>query len=192
MEESCFFLRGYLGLCAVEDVRDDDGGWSSRLFTAVRRFPVVVVSTAVSYVGLVLTILAVLAVGGLLIPDSLLGLLLLGIVGVVILSIVLVFQVKFLLVPEACYVGGAGVLGALKKSWRAVRLRRAGTVVLAGSFSLIVGYFAFDGASDGTVEGWHVSVSVATTAVYSALFAHLYLKREAETRRKGIDCSETR
>jgi len=117
----------------------------------------------------------------------------LAVVGFVV---VLVVHVKLLLVSEACFIDGCGVVGSLRRSWRTVGLRRAKTVFLVGSFSVVLGVLLFGtgggneinlgnvGISSGDAEAGttRIAASVAMTALYSALFSHLYLERELEAR----------
>jgi len=185
--------RGYVDLCAADDLLDNDRGVLGRAWCVVRRLHVAVVARGLSVAVLVIpfipvlfgfAVLAGVAEGFSLSLYSFIGVLivagLLVLVGVVV---AVAIHVKLFFVSEACFVGGAGIVGSLKESWRSVSLGRVKIVILVGIFSLIVGLLLSGVVSDGGGDGesfLRVGSSAVTTAFYSALFTHIYVERRFE------------
>jgi len=185
--------RGYTDLCAVDDLVGADRGALGRADRVVRRLHVVVVARVLSLVLLVVPFVP-LGVGVLLLPSSpetsplgFVALIVAAGLGVAVAALTAAgVYVKFTLIPEACFVGGAGVVGSLRESWRSVSLGRVKTVMLVGAFSVVLGFLfsgivGGSGGGDGAQEGaLRVVSSAATTAFYAALFTHIYVERSFE------------
>lgn len=196
--------RGYVDLCAVDDLVNADRGAIGRFWKVLRRLPSALMARALSIVAIVAAFgipMIPLAVGTVLAPDPI-GLsktpiltLAIATVAVVVsllvsLASAFVVYVKMVLVSEACFVSGAGVVGSLRESWRSVRMRRVKVVLLAGTFSVVAGFLLSGilGVGNGGGENeslLRVASSSATTAFYGVLFTHIYVGRRFE-RGEGV------
>lgn len=172
--------RGYVNLCAADDLGKEDTDIGDRMVRVVRKLPTVSAALFVSVVigGVVALLFAapaliVLENAGL---DNLVTVsVALGVLVLVAVFVLLLLYAKFLLVHEACFIGDGGPVSSVRKSWGVVRLRRVKIVLVAGSFSVIIGLLVF-GFEDGG-GALRTVASVGTTAVYSAVFSHLYVER---------------
>ena len=188
--------RGYVDLCAVDDMLDADRGVLGRVRKVLRRLPAALFARGLSVVAIVVAFglpLIPLGIGSLFVPSVFdlanTSVLLLVLAGIAVLVVILmsltsafVVYVKMVLVSEACFVSGAGVVGSLRESWRSVKLRRAKIVLLAGTFSVVAGFllsgvFGLDGGGGENESLLRVASSAATTAFYAGLFTHLYVER---------------
>ena len=191
--------RGYVDLCAVDDLLDADRGVLGRVWKVLRRLPAAVLARGLSVVAIVVAFgipLVPLGIGSIFVPDVFdlaeTSVLLLVLAGIAVLIAVLlsltsafVVYVKMVLVSEACFVSGAGVVGSLRESWRSVNLGRAKVVLLAGTFSVVAGFLVSGvlGVDTGGGENeslLRIASSAATTAFYAGLFTHLYVERRFE------------
>jgi hypothetical protein len=191
--------RGYVDLCALDELLNAERGALRRLWRVLRRLPAALVARGLSVAAIVVAFalpLVPLGLGTVVVPNlfdlsetPILTLVLVVVAGVVSLLVgiasAFVVYVKMVLVAEACFVSGAGVVGSLRESWRSVKLRRAKVVFLAGTFSVVAGFLVSGvlgvesggGESEGILQ---VASSVATTGFYAGLFTHLYVERRFE------------
>jgi hypothetical protein len=191
--------RGYVDLCAVDELLDAKRGALRRFWRVLRRLPSALVARVLSVAAIVVAFalpLVPLWIGSIVVPSlfdlsetPILTLALVVVAGLVSLLVgvasAFVVYVKMVLVSEACFVSGAGVIGSLRESWRSVRLRRAKVVLLAGTFSVVAGFLISGvfGIENGGGDGesiLQVASSVATTGFYAGLFTHLYVERRFE------------
>jgi hypothetical protein len=181
--------RGYVDLCAADDLVGAERGVIGRTWAVARRLPAALIARGLSVVVILLPFAPLFLGFGVistlvseLTPLSFLaGVFVVGIGVLISLAAAFVVYVKMILVSQACFVGGAGIVGSLKESWRSVKLRRVKVVLLAGTFSVILG-FLLSGVvgiqNSGDDESLlRVASSVATTAFYSGVFTHLYVER---------------
>lgn len=172
--------RGYINLCAADDLGIEDTDIGERMVRVVRKLPAVTGALVVSVVVLGGAAIVFVAPVLFLLEAADLGNIAAIAVGIgaallIATLVLLLLYAKFLLVHEACFIGGGGPVSSVRKSWGVVRLRRVKIVVIAGSFSAIIGLLVFGfGEEGGTLR---TVTSVGTTAVYSALFSHLYVER---------------
>ena len=186
--------RGYADLCAVDDLLDSERGVLGRLKRVLRRLHVVIIARglslavlAVPFIPIVLGIFATTSLVSDYSPISFVAFLVVAGLGIAVGVLVAAsIYIKFALIPEACFVGGEGVISSMKESWRSVSLGRVKTVILVGIFSLVLGFLisgvvGVGGGNESTSDGaLRVASSAATTAFYSALFTHIYVERRFE------------
>lgn len=180
--------RGYVDLCAVDDLLNSDRGAFGRMWTVLRRLPAAIIARGLSVIAILLPFVP-LGIGSVVVPSTfnllevpVLTLVLAALSFLISLAGAFVVYVKMVLVSEACFVGGAGAVGSLRESWRSVKLSRAKVVLLAGTFSVIIGFLLSGvvglGESGGDGESFlRIASSAATTAFYAGLFTHLYVER---------------
>lgn len=187
--------RGYVDMCAFDDLVGAERGVVGRTWAVVRRLHVALIARGLSVVVILLPFAPLLLGFGVvstlvsnLTPVSFLaGVFVVGIGILMSLAVAFVVYVKMILVSQACFVGGAGIVGSLKESWRSVKLRRVKIVLLAGTFSVILGLLLSGvvGVQNGgdNESLLRVASSAATTALYAGVFTHLYVERCFERER---------
>lgn len=181
--------RGYVDMCAFDDLVGTERGVVGRTWAVVRRLHVALIARGLSVVVILLPFVPLFLGFGVistlvseLTPLSFLaGVFVVGIGTLISLAVAFVVYVKMILVSQACFVGGAGIVGSLKESWRSVKLRRVKVVILAGTFSVILGLLlsgVVGVQNSGDDESLlRVASSAATAAFYSGVFTHLYVER---------------
>jgi hypothetical protein len=187
--------RGYVDVCAFDDIVGAERGVIGRTWSVARRLHVALIARGLSVVVILLPFAPLLLGFGVvstlvsnLTPVSFLaGAFVVGIGMLISLAVAFVVYVKMILVSQACFVGGAGIVGSLKESWRSVKLRRVKVVLLAGTFSVILGLLLSGvvGVQNGgdNESLLRVASSAATTALYAGVFTHLYVERCFERER---------
>lgn len=187
--------RGYVDVCAFDDIVGAERGVVGRTWSVARRLHVALIARGLSVVVILLPFAPLLLGFGVvstlvsnLTPVSFLaGAFVVGIGMLISLAVAFVVYVKMILVSQACFVGGAGIVGSLKESWRSVKLRRVKVVLLAGTFSVILGLLLSGvvGVQNGgdNESLLRVASSAATTALYAGVFTHLYVERCFERER---------
>lgn len=178
------FGRGYVNVCAAEDLgREEFPATQHRYLAALKRIPVVAVAFVLAIaVFLLFGVVFVSPVAVVLELYQFDSFLTAGIgIGALLLFAafgLLVVYSKLFFLQEACFIDGAGVIGSLRRSWGAVGIKRIKILVVAGSFSLVIGLILFRTGDEGALRALS---SVATTAIYSAVFSHLYVERTLES-----------
>jgi hypothetical protein len=200
-----FVGRGYIGVIGRERLANRDPDPTRTLVTVLRRVPAFVGAAAIVLavlLGLWALITVVLAGP----VTGALGALGLGpfgadVVLLVCLALAIVYAlVKFWFVPEACFIGGYGPVGALRVSWQLTTLHRRKAVLIVAGFGLLLGIgVALETQLGSTTSlltltvtagdteivlrsfglpfagGFRFAFNVAATALYSGVFAHQYV-----------------
>lgn len=200
-----FGSRGYIGVIGRESLGPDSPSPASALRTVVVRFPAFLGAIGTILLGLItVSVLVVTLVG-----PALTGVA--TFVGVesavaelstaVLLAVLVMYALlKFVFVPEACFVGGYGPLGAIRVSWRITRVHTAKVlVIVAGFVVLLLGGVLLETQLGGSgapvtldfqlgdttvvLRSFGLSVSsglrflfdITITALYSGVFVHQYV-----------------
>lgn len=200
-----FFGRGYAGVVGSELLGSRNPSPLKALAVVVRRLPafvaaVVTILAILSTVGFLVVALVTPGLERLLVPAGVDAITVeTGLLVVLGLSLVYLL-VKFVFVPEACFVGGYGPVESLRVSWAVTSLHRRKAVLIVVGFGLLLALgvvldtqladpgspvtltaeigdtmvvlrsFGFSLAS--TVR---FGFDVGVTALYSGVFAHQYV-----------------
>jgi len=200
-----FVGRGYIGVVGRERLANRDPDPGRALLTVLRRVPAFV-GAAVLVLAALLALWALITVVLAEPVTTLLGALGLSpfgadVVLLVCLALALVYAlVKFWFVPEACFIGGYGPVGALRVSWQLTTLHRRKAVLIVAGFGLLLAIgVALETQLGSTTSlltltvtagdteivlrsfglpvagGFRFAFNVAATALYSGVFAHQYV-----------------
>jgi len=203
--------RGYIGVIGRDTLAHRDPDAVDALRIVVRRFPAftgaaVLVVALLAAVGLfVATVLSQPARAALETAGASAFVADVAILLAVAASIVYLL-LKFWFVPEACFVGGYGPVGALRTSWRLTTLHRRKVFLIVAGFGLLLGVGIALGTQlagpkspvalslqygETTVVlrsfglsvagGVRFAFDTAVTALYSGVFVHQYVTGAFET-----------
>jgi hypothetical protein len=200
-----FGVRGYIGVLGRTSLGSGSPTPVSALGTVIARFPSFLGAMAAIVLGLVTIGLMIVS----LLAPALTGLVLfagfdstVAEYGTVLLlaTVLMSALLKFVFVPEACFVGGYGPLGAIRVSWRVSRVHTSKVIVIVTGFVvLLLGGVLLEtqlggsgapvalevnlGETTVVLRSFGLSVSsrlrflfdTTITALYSGVFVHQYV-----------------